>query len=101
MYQNIPNGRKKRRNERAALTRAGQLSARRIGLLSLSGTLLTQRRIGARGGAWSPDKKKWVVSVQISSAHTKRDMGRERETQRERGQVVEVGRRPELLVGKD
>lgn len=46
--------------------------------------LITREKNRARGGSWSPDKKSQVVSVQISSRHTKGDMGREGEIERAR-----------------
>lgn len=46
--------------------------------------LITREKNGARGGSWSPDKKSQVVSVQISSRHTKGDMGREGKIERAR-----------------
>lgn len=45
--------------------------------------LITREKNRVRGGAWSRDKKREVVSVQISSERTKRDMARERPGEKE------------------
>lgn len=55
--------------------------------------LISGEKNGVRGGAWSQDKRRELVSVQISRGQTKGDMGRERV----REKVVKVGQRPEWL----
>lgn len=71
-----------RRKERTVLTEAGRLSAPWKGPCVSFQDLITREKNGVRGGAWSQDKKREVVSVQISSRHTKGDMGRERKIER-------------------
>lgn len=74
----------------AVLTEAGRLSALWKGPCVSFQDLITREKNGARGGSWSPDKKSQVVSVQISSRHTKGDMGREGKIERAREKEDEL-----------
>ncbi len=84
------------------LTEAGRLSAPWMGLVYLFRTLLPERRIEREEEREAEIKREKLLASR-SVAGTQREIwgerGREREAQRERGQVVKVGQRPEMLVG--